>query len=131
MSHAPSVRAAIGRIDKDQLVSVRNVLTLEDVAWEATARQSSSVDTLLLGCTHYPLLLPRLRALLPSSLNILAQGEIVAPSLADYLKRHPEMDQRLSRGGSCHFLTTDQCEHFDHLAEIFMGERIASERVEL
>jgi glutamate racemase len=99
--------------------------------WRATEARAPAADTLLLACTHYPLLLPRIRALIPSRVSILSQDEIVAPSLADYLRRHPELETRLSRGGGCRFLTTDSSEHFDHLAHVFMGERIASETIEL
>jgi glutamate racemase len=99
--------------------------------WRATADRASQVDTLLLACTHYPLILPRIRALIPAAVAILSQDQIVAPSLADYLRRHPELATRLSRGGGCRFLTTDTCEHFDHLAEVFMGQRISSEKIEL
>jgi glutamate racemase len=98
--------------------------------WSLTAAQGD-VDALLLACTHYPLLLPRIRALVPESVRLLAQGDVVAPSLDDYLRRHPEMESRLSRGASCHFLTTDVSESFDRLAELFLGHRVASERVEL
>lgn len=99
--------------------------------WELTLARAGDVDALLLGCTHYPLILPRIRALLPPSVRILSQDELVAPSLADYLVRHPEMEARLTRGGAARFLTTDQCRHFDHLAEIFMGHAVSSEMVEL
>lgn len=98
--------------------------------WAETAAQGE-VDALLLACTHYPLLFPTIRALIPSSVRLLAQGDIVAPSLADYLRRHSEMEGRLSRGGSCHFLTTDVSESFDRLAELFLGHAVASERVDL
>jgi glutamate racemase len=99
--------------------------------WERTLRQGPEPDTLLLGCTHYPLIRRRIVELVPPSVRVLAQDELVAPRLADYLDRHPEMDRRLSRGGGCRFLTTDASAHFDHLAEIFMGHPIASETVEL
>jgi glutamate racemase len=99
--------------------------------WRATEARAPRADTLLLACTHYPLILPRIRALIPERVAILSQDQIVTPSLADYLRRHPEMETRLSRGGLCRFLTTDSCEHFDHLAEVFMGGRIASEQIEL
>jgi glutamate racemase len=63
--------------------------------------------------------------------RVLSQDDLVAPRLADYLRRHPEMDARLARTGRCRYLTTDANEHFDHLAEIFMGHPIKSETVEL
>ncbi|HLP40027.1 MAG TPA: glutamate racemase [Fibrobacteria bacterium] len=89
------------------------------------------IDALLLACTHYPLLLPRIRARLPASVDILVQGDIVASSLADYLARHPEVEGALSRGGDQRFLTTDQTEGFDRLAEIFLGHRVVSTKVEI
>jgi glutamate racemase len=99
--------------------------------WRETVARAPDADALLLACTHYPLILPRIRALIPASVAILSQDRIVAPSLADYLRRHPEMESRLSRGGRCRYLTTDSCEHFDRLAELFMGAPIASEKIEL
>lgn len=89
------------------------------------------IHALLLACTHYPLLYPRIRARLPSDVDILVQGDIVAPSLVDYLKRHPEVEGALSRGGTQRFLTTDQTEGFDRLAEIFLGHPVLSEKAEL
>lgn len=99
--------------------------------WNQTKSQMEGIDTLLLACTHYPLILPRITALLPPPLRIVSQDDLVAPSLAEYLNRHPEHEPRISRGGGCRYLTTDSCQHFDHLAEIFMGHAIASEPAEL
>lgn len=98
--------------------------------WEETVR-GGPVDALLLGCTHYPLLEPAIRQVVPAEVPVLSQGAIVAPSLADYLARHPEMETRLSRGGATSFLTTDQSESFDRLAELFLGRPVRSERVEI
>ena len=98
--------------------------------WEQTLRRGD-VDTLLLGCTHYPLIRRRIEALVPPGVRVLSQDDLVASRLADYLQRHPEMADRLARSGSTRYLTTDASEHFDHLAEIFMGHPIASETVEL
>jgi glutamate racemase len=75
--------------------------------------------------------LPRIRSLLPPEVDILVQGEIVAPSLADYLLRHAEVETALSRGGTQRFLTTDQTEGFDRLAEVFLGHRVISEKVDI
>jgi len=99
--------------------------------WEQTVRRAGAVDTLLLGCTHYPLIRRRIAALIPPTVAVLSQDDLVAPRLADYLRRHPEMEARLGRGGGRRYLTTDTSAHFDHLAEIFMGQPIASETVEL
>jgi glutamate racemase len=101
--------------------------------WAETLRLASdaAVDALLLACTHYPLLLSQIRRVVPAEVQLLAQGEIVAPSLEQYLRRHPEIETRLTRGGSAHFLTTDVSESFDRLAELFLGHPVVSERVEL
>jgi glutamate racemase len=99
--------------------------------WSQTRGQIPDIDSLLLACTHYPLILPRIKALIPSSVRILSQDEIVPPSLKDYLTRHPEHESAVSKNGNCRFLTTDACEHFDHLGEIFMGHKITSEKVVL
>jgi glutamate racemase len=98
--------------------------------WDAT-RARGPVDALLLACTHYPLLLPALRSVVPSEVELLEQGALVAPSLADYLERHPEIESRLARSGRTRFLTTDRSDAFDRLAELFLGRPVASERVEL
>lgn len=99
--------------------------------WEQTRRFSDSIDLLLLACTHYPLLLPVIREIVPESVRILVQGDFVAPSLADYLKRHPEIERELSRNRTQHFLTTDHTEGFDRLAEVFLGHPVVSENVVL
>jgi glutamate racemase len=99
--------------------------------WRETERQAPDVDTLLLACTHYPLVLGAIEGVVPPSVRVLVQGGIVADSLADYLRRHPEIEGRLSQGGGRRFLTTDQSDGFDCLARLFLGEAIESERVEL
>ncbi|HXY41185.1 MAG TPA: glutamate racemase [Vicinamibacteria bacterium] len=101
--------------------------------WAETEARAAgaSVDALLLACTHYPLVLPRIRAVVPAAVTLLSQSEIVAPSLEDYLRRHPEIEMRLERGGATTFLTTDTSEAFDRLGELFLGHPVQSERVEL
>ena len=99
--------------------------------WDETSRYSKDIDVLLLACTHYPLLLPRIRSVVPNQVRILVQGDFVAASLADYLHRHPEIDRELSTAGSQRFLTTDHTEGFDQLAEIFLGHPVESEKVTL
>ncbi len=98
--------------------------------WAATT-DAGEVDALLLACTHYPLLADPIRRLLPASVRLLTQGEIVAPSLAAYLRRHPEIEVRLARRATTRFLTTDQSQSFDRLAELFLGHPVTSERVDL
>lgn len=98
---------------------------------EAAGKRASDINALLLACTHYPLLYPRIRALVPPSVDVLVQGDIVAPSLADYLRRHPEVESALGRGGTRGFLTTDRTEGFDRLAQTFLGHPVVSEKVDL
>jgi glutamate racemase len=96
--------------------------------------QSPGIDTILLACTHYPLLIQKMAKYLPPGMKVLAQGEIVASSLADYLKRHPEMETRISRSGSQGsrlFYTTDSVEDFDNHASIFFGQELRSRHVKL
>ncbi len=90
---------------------------------------SPDIDTLILGCTHYPLLLPKIRRYVPEDVRILLQGHIVADSLTDYLRRHPDMDARITRGGTVSYLTTELPERFDPLATLFMSEPVRSTRV--
>lgn len=91
----------------------------------------AAIDALLLACTHYPLVATTIREVVPKQVQILSQGAIVAPSLADYLRRHDEIERRLSRGGTTEFLTTDASAAFDRLAEMFLGHALSSERVAL
>jgi glutamate racemase len=94
-------------------------------------KQSPEIDTILLGCTHYPLLMPTIRKFVQPGVTILSQGEIVARSLADYLIRHPEIETRLSQHGSRHFYTTDNAAAFDQMASLFFEQEIESEHLSL
>ena len=80
------------------------------------------IDTLILGCTHYPLLMEKIKQFTPSHLQIIAQGEYVAHSLRNYLDRHPEMDERCSKNGISRFLTTESKRKFEESASIFLKE---------
>ena len=93
--------------------------------------QSDDIDTVLLACTHYPLLFPRIRAMLPPDITVVSQGAIVADSLSAYLLRHPEMEQRLSRNASLTFCTTGDTESFGHAAGIFWGDEVKAEGVRM
>lgn len=88
--------------------------------------QSSDIDTLLLACTHYPLLLPKIRQYAPANVTILSQGEIVARSLADYLNRHTELALQCSQTGQRVFLTTDSPNDFSRQATAFWGQPVAA-----
>lgn len=87
------------------------------------------IDTVILGCTHYPLLLPKISRYMPSGITVVAQGELVADSLKDYLRRHPEMDARCTSGGSCTYLTTEAEEKFSESASVFLNEAVEVHRV--
>ena len=87
------------------------------------------IDTLILGCTHYPLLEKTIRRHTPSNVSLVLQGDIVAESLADYLVRHPEMDAKCSRGGSCRFLTTETPDKFAASASVFMSTQVTAEHL--
>ena len=98
---------------------------------ESLLRRDPQIDTVILGCTHYPLLLGKIRQYMPSGVRIISQGEYVARSLEDYLRRHPEMNEKLSVGASRRFLTTEQPDFFTDSATLFLGERVAAERITL
>lgn len=80
------------------------------------------IDTIVLGCTHYPLLIDKIKQFTPSHIQIIAQGEYVAHSLRDYLDRHTEMDARCTKGNSCRFLTTESPGKFEESASIFLRQ---------
>ena len=84
--------------------------------------KDAEIDTLILGCTHYPLLMNKIRKFTPPHIRIVAQGEYVAISLEDYLKRHPEMDMRCTKRGTCRFLTTESTSKFEESASIFLQQ---------
>lgn len=96
---------------------------------DALLKQDSRIDTVILGCTHYPLLLPKIRSYMPEHIRLVTQGEYVAESLRDYLQRHPEMDARCTKGGTCRFYTTEAEEKFVESASLFLKEDLDVERV--
>ena len=91
--------------------------------------KDNQIDTIILGCTHYPLLLPKIKQYVPKGIHIVSQGELVANSLQDYLKRHPEMDARCTRGGTCTYFTTEAEEKFADSASVFLNQDIGVQRV--
>ena len=93
--------------------------------------QSKDIDTVLLACTHYPLLVDKIKSYLPQGTTLLSQGEIVAASLQDYLNRHTEIAEKCTKGGELKFFTTDSPEDFNLKATIFYGKRIKSMHVAL
>jgi glutamate racemase len=93
--------------------------------------QSAAIDTLILGCTHYPLLMAKIKKYLPEHVSLLSQGPIVAHSLLDYFKRHPEMEAQCSKSGTRKFLTTDDSATFNKMAAIFFGKSVIAEHLAL
>lgn len=93
--------------------------------------QSNRIDTLILGCTHYPILAHLIRRHIPDSVTILSQGPVVSASLINYLQRHPEIDERCSRNGRVSFITTDDPQNFDMHSRIFFGRDVKSTHLEL
>jgi glutamate racemase len=93
--------------------------------------QTKEIDAILLACTHYPLLIPKISPLLPAGCRLISQGGIVASSLADYLQRHPEIECRVSKGGRLRFFTTDSTEDFDNHTSIFYGPALQSAHIAL
>lgn len=91
--------------------------------------KSPEVDTVILGCTHYPILYKKIRHYLPDNIKIISQGQIVAESLADYLKRHPEIESKCSQNGTSTFLTTEQPEKFAEMATLFLGNEIKAHKI--
>lgn len=89
------------------------------------------IDTLVLGCTHYPILLPKLRQYVPQGIRILAQGDLVGHSLQKYLFKHPEIDRLCTKHGRCEFLTTESTDKFNSLASLFLNAPVNSSRITL
>ena len=89
------------------------------------------IDTIILGCTHYPLLLPKIKKYASPNVSIVPQGEYVAHSLQDYLSRHPEMESRLTKEGTCHYFTTENPLKFQESAQIFLHEKVDVEHIAL
>ena len=98
---------------------------------QAILKRNSHIDTLLLACTHYPLLREKIEKHLPPHVRLLSQGEIVTESLKDYLLRHPEIETKISKTGGRAFYTTDSPDDFDDKATIFFGERVKSNHLDL
>jgi glutamate racemase len=90
--------------------------------------QDPLIDTLILGCTHYPLLKEKIDQYLPEDVRVIAQGTYVAMSLRTYLQRHPEIEERCTRNGTVHYFTTESPEKFTQLASLFLNEQIDAQK---
>ena len=89
------------------------------------------IDTIILGCTHYPLLLDKIRLYIPEGVTVIPQGQYIADSLKDYLHWHSDMDARITRGGTCRYFTSESSERFDECAAVFLHETVEAEHVRL
>jgi glutamate racemase len=89
------------------------------------------IDTIILGCTHYPLLMPKIRKYLPKGVEVVSQGEYVANSLVNYLTRHPEMERHCAKNGQVHYLTTENPDKFKESAQIFLHEPVQVDNITL
>lgn len=89
------------------------------------------IDSIILGCTHYPLLMPVIRKFVPEEIKVLEQGKIVSAKLAEYLKRHPEMDEKCSKSGTVRYYTTENPEVFERNATTFIGQPVSCEKLTL
>lgn len=98
---------------------------------DALMRLDPDIDSIILGCTHYPLLLDKILKHTPRGVRIIPQGEYVAASLKSYLERHPEIDARCTKHGTCHYLTTENKDKFRESARIFMHEPVDVETITL
>lgn len=92
-------------------------------------KKDKDLDTLVLGCTHYPLLIETIQKYVPENIKILQQGEITAEKLLEYLKRHPEIENKLSKNRFLKFQTTESAENFEGKAALFMGRKVEAEHV--
>jgi len=94
-------------------------------------RLDPEIDTVILGCTHYPILMSKILKHVPRGVKIVPQGEYVAESLQDYLHRHPDMERRCTKHGTVKYLTTENPEKFKESARIFLNDEISVEHVDL
>jgi len=91
----------------------------------------SQIDTIILGCTHYPLLLPKIKQYTPKGITLIPQGQYIAESLQEYLQRHQEMEHNITKGGTCKYFTTESSEKFSESASVFLNEPIEAIHITL
>ena len=98
---------------------------------DALLARDPEIDTIILGCTHYPLMLDKIRQYTPPGIRLVPQGEYVAPSLARYMERHPDMEARCTRQGTCRYLTTESAALVRKAASVFLGYDIEASQIAL
>ncbi|HOV71283.1 MAG TPA: glutamate racemase [Dysgonamonadaceae bacterium] len=94
-------------------------------------KKDPDIDTIILGCTHYPLLIQKIKQYLPEYIRVIAQGKYVAKSLKNYLERHPEMDKKCTKNGSTRFFTTESPKKFSQQASLFLNEKIVAQNINI
>jgi len=115
--------------NQKHLTEAGKLFIQEDV--QQLLEQNELIDTILLGCTHYPLIAQYLKSILPSKIQLIAQGPIVADKLKDYLLRHSELEKLCTKKSSVTYLTTENSIEFDRKATFFIGERVESIHVKI
>lgn len=98
---------------------------------DALMASDPEIDTILLGCTHYPHLLPKILRYVPEGVAVVSQGELIAASLKDYLRRHPEIESECTQGGTLEYLTTESSVKFSEMATLFMGSPVSPTQITL
>ncbi len=98
---------------------------------ESLLKKDANIDTVLLACTHYSIMMKKIRKYLPENISIVKQGDIVADSLCDYLLRHPEMNDVCTKKGHVEYFTTESPERFDKWTQMFFKEKISTQRIHL
>jgi len=93
--------------------------------------QDPEIDTIILGCTHFPLLMQKIIKYLPQGVTAIPQGQYIAESLEDYLHRHTDMEAKLSKGGTCKYFTTESRQKFRECASLFLHEDVTVDRITL
>ena len=94
-------------------------------------QRDPKIDAIILGCTHYPLLIGKIQEYLPDKVTAIPQGKEVAESLLDYLHRHPGMEVKCTKGGTVQYYTTDSPEKFNQMASLFMNEPVDARKTSL
>ncbi len=116
-------------VENNEVAATPGTMYFVEREVSALLAKDPEIDTILLGCTHYPLLLPRIKEVVPEHIAVVSQGSIVADALADYLCRHPEMESRLKKGNKVSYLTTSGKDEFLTLASTFLGEPLSSDMI--
>ncbi len=98
---------------------------------ERLLARNSDIDTIVLACTHYPILRPKIEQYIKDDIQLISQGSLVAQALADYLERHSEMEERLSQNASCHYLTTESPSKFEEFASVFTQEKVKAQHIKI